>query len=285
MTTLDSLKIKLFSSPVGIILKKGLLPFIPAPSGATYVFVLGCYNSGTTLLDNILGAHSEISNLPTEGVALSYQYTGPEHYSWPRLWHKCEHIMNSKDIIDSELLKKEWGLFFKKDKNFFLEKSIVNSTRIPWLNEKFNNPYFIWIIRNGYAVSEGIRRRSQKSRFINSKFKAKGYPIEWCAKQWVMNNQKIAEDVKKVKRFKVISYENLTDNMEQTIEALINWLPVKNKQIPQVDSFLFHGIKRKIENMNKQSVRKLSKDDIEKINLVAKDSLSHWGYPAIDGGA
>ena len=42
-----------------------------------WIFITGCYNSGTTLLNQILSTHSRISGLPDEGVMLTDQLVRP----------------------------------------------------------------------------------------------------------------------------------------------------------------------------------------------------------------
>ncbi len=47
-----------------------------------WVFIIGCYNSGTTLLNEILASHPKISGLPDEGVMLTDQLVKPEDFNW-----------------------------------------------------------------------------------------------------------------------------------------------------------------------------------------------------------
>jgi len=274
-------------SSYGKLFINAILPFLRVPRGHTYVFIVGCYDSGTTLLDHILGCHAEISNLPTEGVALTSQLSMPEDFGWPRLWYKCADRVRL-DEMDTELdvkrLKREWGFWFDKKKPFFLEKSIANSARIRWLNKNFNRPYFLWIIRNGYCVAEGIRRRSRQTKVKAFKFREGGYPIEWCADQWVVNNDVIEEETRDIERVMKITYEDLTDNLEETIRVILQWLPVKNKDVPRVSNFTFRGESGPIRNMNEQSIDRLSLQDVEKINRAARAHLRKWGYPLISKG-
>ena len=143
---IHSLKKRIFLSKHGKILRNFLVPFLSIPNCLTYVFIVGCYNSGTTLLNYILGQHEEISNLPTEGVFLTDRLSKPEDFGWPRMWWKCRDKIfltekeNSKEVIR---IKKEWGFWFDKKKAIFLEKSVANSARIRWLNKSFDHPYFI----------------------------------------------------------------------------------------------------------------------------------------------
>ena len=151
-----------------------------------WVFILGCYNSGTTLLNQILAEHPEISGLPDEGVMLTSELYKPEDFGWRRMWSQCyEQLITKQDTSNSTArkIKKHWSHFYE-NRPYLLEKSISNVCRIDFLNTKFRPGYFIHIVRNGYAVSEGIRRKAQiipgnKYESLNH------YPVEICAKQWV----------------------------------------------------------------------------------------------------
>lgn len=51
----------------GNILREIKISFTPVPRPDKWLFVVGCYNSGTTLLAEMLSRHPNISGLPTEG--------------------------------------------------------------------------------------------------------------------------------------------------------------------------------------------------------------------------
>jgi len=251
--------------------------------GKKYVFILGCYNSGTTLLNHIIGAHPEISSLPTEGLALTSGLTRPEDFGWPRMWHMCaDKVRLNEDsrIPDPMRVRKDWSFWYDKKKQIYLEKSIPNSAKIKWLEKNFDSPYFIWIIRNGYCVAEGIKRRSMNIEKNDFRYKKCGYPIAMCAKQWVVNNSVIEKDSESVKNVIKITYEDLVDNLEETAEGIFKWLPVKQKRIKlgKIGEFAFHNETRPIKNMNPESFARLTKSDIKEINLAAGDYLSRCGY-------
>lgn len=263
-----------------------LFPFQKVRAGKQYVFILGCYNSGTTLLNHILGAHSEISSLPTEGVVLTSGLTRPEDFDWPRMWHMCEDkIRFTEDTAgpDPDRVKRDWSFWFDKDKKIYLEKSIANSAKIRWLESNFDNPYFLWIIRNGYCVAEGIRRRSRDIDANNFSYAGPGYPIDMCARQWVINNAVIAADAAHVRNFFKLSYEDLTEDTTGTIRKILDWLPVETGHLEtdEIGAFQFHRVTRPIENMNSESLDRLSENDIHKINSVAREYLERWDYTVL----
>ena len=252
----------------------------PVDNSKKYIFIVGCYNSGTTLLEDLLGGHGDISKLPTEGNVLTKGLTRPEDFGWPRLWYKCARdiVYEEGDCIDAVRIKNDWQVWHDRKKPFYLEKSIANSAKIEWLEKAFNSPYFIWIVRDGYSVSEGIRRRSLSSQLPN-RFKADGYPIEMCAKQWLTSNLLIQEKVKSVKNVIEVSYEELVDDPSGTMSTILNWLPIQNKSTLFLkNKFEFHGKEEKIQSLNQKSFKNLTQDDINRINIVASEYLKEKKY-------
>ena len=217
-------------------------PIIKPVKPKQWVFILGCYNSGTTLLDHLLSQHSEISNLPTEGVMLTHGLPSPEKYGWPRLWYKCidtiEYDFKNSGVTPGTVIK-DWSLWYKRHAPVVVEKSIANSMRINWLNKHFNNPFFIWIIRNGYCVAEGIRRRSAVSKTIPSDYHENGYPIEWCAKQWVESNNLINKNITLLNNVLFLKYEDLVADPYQTLTKVYKYLCVDDKKVPKIKSIYF----------------------------------------------
>lgn len=260
--------------------RSAVTSFVSPPADKKYIFVVGCYCSGTTLLEALLGVQDEISCLPTEGVALTDELKSPEDLGWNRMWHMCRNELETSrqaNKPDSEKIKKEWAFWFDAAKEFWLEKSIVNSLNIDWLEEAFASPYFIWIVRNGYAVAEGIKRRTDPSGKHPWPY-PRGYPIELCARQWVINNQVIEAKIGGVKHGLKIYYEDLTANPREIVQSILGWLPLENKSVHVPESFIFHQQSREIRNMNQASIRKLTAAQIDAVNSVAKDALLHYGY-------
>lgn len=263
--------------------RKLLIPFIPVVD-KQFFFVVGCYNSGTTLLNHLLGLHDEIASLPTEGVSLTSCLYGPESFGWNRMWHMCRDKLEISRLEKkpcAEIVKKEWAFWFNKRKSFWLEKSIINALNIDWFEENFGQPYFVWIVRNGYAVSEGIQRRTQGKGKHPASFK-EGYPIELCAQEWVVSNEVIERKLSFVQNSIKVTYEDLTDNPVCTLGSILQWLPVRKKEVNIPSKFTFQKQTRKIENMNEKSIQRLSREQIACINGVSGHMLRHHGYEHIE---
>lgn len=242
-----------------------------------WVFIVGSYNSGTTLLNEILSSHPQISGLPDEGVMLSNQLVRPEDFGWRRMWSECEELMmNSK--VNEKIIKKHWSHFYDLNKPFLLEKSISNTTRLDFFNKKFQPAYFIHIVRNGYAVAEGIRRRAAIMKG-NPHYGQPHYPIELCAKQWVSSLRKVEEERIHLKNFIEVRYEDLTAQPDKTINEILTYLNLENFQKNYFNqTFSIHGDNGKIKNMNEYSFENLSQNDLRKINEIAGETLGKYGY-------
>lgn len=91
-----------------------LLPFGRELRPQRWIFVLGCYNSGTTLLATMLRQHPDIAGLPTEGASLSDALPYPERFGWPRMWHQCPEQVRA-DPEDGEArasrIRLQWSLW------------------------------------------------------------------------------------------------------------------------------------------------------------------------------
>ena len=192
-----------------------------------WIFIVGCYNSGTTLLDQILSNHGQVGGLNDEGVMLTKKLPRPEDFAWKRMWIKCENEMNiagNGSQISAEI-KRHWSHFYTDKKQALLEKSISNTPRAVFFNDYFKPAYFIHIVRNGYAVVEGIKRKA-KPMPGNPFFLAGQYPTELCAEQWVRSLQLVEEQRTRLDNFLEITYEQLTAQPDQTIEIVGDFLGI-----------------------------------------------------------
>lgn len=244
-----------------------------------WVFILGCYNSGTTLLESLLAKHDDIGSLGDEGVILTGHLNRPEDFGWTRMWHTCYDQVKMDESTGEERalnIKKHWSHVFPKRK-VLIEKSIVNSTRIPFFNKFFTPTYFIYIVRNGYAVAEGIRRKAKPANYNNKQYAR--YPIELCARQWQETHTIVMKERSKVEHFLQISYEELCAHPEEALRRCTEFLeisPLSSKAIS--DTYKIHQHNSSIQNMNQRSFEGLSKEDILAIEAQAKEALAFYQY-------
>jgi hypothetical protein len=284
---LKSIK-KIYRLCSDFLFKKILLPyrakFGRELSPNKWVFIIGCYNSGTTLLSRILSQHDKISSMPDEGVFYTDVLRAPEEFGWSRLWIKCLNQMNEifskkESQYLSDRIKKQWSYMYENaDAPILLEKSISNITRLKFLDEYFKPAYFIYLVRDGYAVSEGICRKAKPYKWGNMSY-PKGYNLDMCSKQWVETDAKFEEQFKGLNNVLIVKYESLTKDPVNTLESITNFIGVT--QLPEEllsSDWSIHEKNEIIQNMNHKSYNNLTNDDIAIIEKQAKNVLIKYGY-------
>ena len=248
----------------------------PVPKGKKWVFLVGCYNSGTTLLAEVLGRHPEISALPTEGHFITDQFIKDYEIGLPRMWVDREDIFmmdESSTGPDPDRIKKEWGMRLDTSKPVLLEKSPPNVSKMRWLNRYFDNPVFIGVIRNGYAVAEGISRKAKP------KHRPSGWPIEKSAYQWKRSNEVMLESAEYVNRFKLITYEEFTENTGSVLDEVTDFLGISPfSRDVMYQNWSIHERNEGIRNMNDDSISNLTEAEKRKIRSVCGDLLNKFGY-------
>lgn len=246
-----------------------------------WIFITGCYNSGTTLLDQILATHPKISGLPDEGVMLTDQLVRPEDFGWRRLWSECEAEMASSarnQQKNATRVRKQWSHFYDLKRDFLLEKSISNTNRLKFFNEEFCPAWFIHIVRNGYAVAEGIHRKAEVMDG-NPYYKEGKYPYALCAKQWVRSLQVFEEHKKELQNVIEIKYEDLAENPSEVVNGILERIGLEKFPKDYFEkSFTIHEKNSKIKNMNPSSFKRLDLKDIMAINEVAENYLTAYDY-------
>lgn len=260
-------------------LLKGLAFFGRELSPEKWIFIVGCYDSGTTVLASLLRDHPRIGGMPNEGSLLTDVLPVPEYLGWPRMWSECEDqllIPPAEEADRARRIKKHWSLWFDRGAPVLAEKSIANMTRLGFLERHFSPAYFIHIIRNGYAVSAGIRKNANMRRW-RARFDT--YPIEMCARQWVVADEKFEGQSHHLSRHLSVYYENFSDNPVETMRKITDFLgeePLDTHLVNKKRSI--HQYNSQIVNMNERSIKNLSLSDIDTIEQVAGDRLRLHGY-------
>ncbi|MEX0729903.1 MAG: sulfotransferase [Aquisalimonadaceae bacterium] len=266
-------------------LHRMLLPFGRELKPRRWVFVLGCYNSGTTLLASVLGQHPEIGGLRTEGVYLTDSLPYPEAYGWPRMWWQClERVRLPIEGQEERArrIRRQWSIWYPRGIDNLLEKSVANAARMPFLNAYFQPAYFIYIIRNGYAAAAGIREKANLKRWGNPYADA-GYPMQLCARQWLTTDELVQADSRKVRHFLPVYYEDLTARPAETLASVTTFLGLQPMPVQVVGrDWSVHGIKAPIRDMNAVNIARLSETDIDAVEAVAGKQLRRHGYQRPD---
>ena len=242
-----------------------------APTPDKWVFIVGTYNSGTTLVHRILATHPDVGVLPGEGHFLTTELATPRSHGLRRLWALKPELFyldeNSNAPIDVLKLKRQWGIHFNDvTKPVLVEKTPVNAARTRWLQKHFERAHFIGMVRNGYAVAEGIRRKE-------------GHPIDIAARVWARSNEIMLRDFEKLEHRILIRYEDLTESFEALMSQVWSLLELD----PPNESFSdrtwqVHEKYSRITNMNGRSFAALTEEDRRRIEASAGDMLVKLGY-------
>ena len=266
-----------------------LAPFGRELAPERWIFVLGCYNSGTSLLASVLGSHPAIAALPQEGAFLTDSLPPPERFRWTRMWCRCEGAMRldpgPKGAGIARRVRRHWSLWLPRHPANVLEKSVANVVHIPFLAAHFRPAYFVYVVRDGYAVAEGIRRKARPARWGNRDFPG-GYPIELCAEQWLVSDELARRHLAQVERALSLTYEDLTATPEATLRRVTDFLGLAPFDPAMLGgAWRIHDLNEPIRDMNAESYVRLAAADIMAIERVAGRALVRLGYGRPGGKA
>jgi hypothetical protein len=257
--------------------KKLIKKFIISKRKYKWVFIIGCYNSGTTLLSRILEQHPQIAGLPDEGHFLTEELLTPRQVGIPRLWAEKEELFTIASDEKKELAKivmQDWQeQVYKVKAKYVLEKSPPDILRLLWIQNNFPDAHFIHIVRNGYAVSLGIEK------LVKKKYGERDNLLEKAANQWQRSNEVFQREQSNLKNVIEISYEELSENPKSTLNKITNFL-----KIPEMSLSVFnkqyspHREKSKIRNMNGNRLEKMTEKQKKIIESKAEKMLKKYNY-------
>ena len=264
-----------------------------------WIFVAGCNNSGTTLLDYLLGLHPDIDPINCEihqirikGIVTTY----PLNYIFPspmvvrrtdgkrlnRVWTENLPIFR-EPIVEVPIIR--YGLRQSRkttDGVYTMGKSPQMVVKMPWMQKRLPRSRFVIIVRNGYCVAEGIRRRYNVYGFKDEA----PMTVARAARHWNKAHEVMLNDTKDLRNYAVIRYEDFCRDPADMLRRLVEFFDLPpfdyeetlSKPIP-----IFKGYRReaKIRNMNGNSFANLSEQDIADITREAEPMLRRFNYPAL----
>lgn len=254
-----------------------------------WVFLLGCYNSGTTLVRDILARHPQIAALPSEGVRLTDALPRPEDFGWPRMWCRClDGVRLDPEAAGAdrraERARRHWSYFYPPAGEVFLEKSIAHAARLGFMAAHFRPAYFVYLVRNGYAVAEGIRRKADPAGRGNTVFNTP-YPIELCAEQWLQTDRLVRADAAAAEHFLQLSYEAFAADPAGQMRRVTDFLGLQPLPAGALGGdWTVHGVQSPIRDMNAASFGRLAVEEAAAIEQVAGEALARYGYGRPDIG-
>jgi hypothetical protein len=219
------------------------------------IFIVGCYNSGSTLLKSILQQHNSLVALPCEGDLLTEELddleVGGHHRGLYANLKKLPKLLEYK--ICKEKLLHDFAPYIENNK-ILIEKSISNSLRLKVLLDLFPNAKVIVIHRNKEQIVNGIKKRSTQPS-------GEPYSTDFLLKQYqFIYNQIIGNDNGE---FIYVDYSEIIHCPVITIKRLFNSINIVNPDLKFENKTLSIGT-NKIKIVEKQ----ISK--LEKINSREK---------------
>ena len=241
-----------------------------------WLFVVGCYNSGTTLLAEVLGRHRSIACLPDEGQYLTDQLLVDYTIGLPRMWVEREDLFRMDEEStgpDVKRIRKEWASRLDKRAPVVIEKTPANMARTRWLQSNFRNAHFVCVIRNPYAVAAGIRKKAKPQHLRH------GWPIELCARQWARSNEVLESDTRNLDRFMWLRYEEFAVDMPGSLRRVCEFIGVEpDERLDTNASWRIHERNETVRDLNSESLRGLSRSDVATINESIGPWITHFGY-------
>ena len=244
-----------------------------------WLFLIGCNNSGTTLLVEILQSHPIIRQLPKEGQRLTTAIPNSAPLGIGRVFTQRFDLFRQTEAGDGACLPRlryDWAYFSDPRPGIRLEKSPPNTLRSRWLQRHFAPARFLVLVRNPYAVCEGIARR-------------RGHSIEEAAVHWRTVHEVLQEDMTHLNHHITVRYEDFCEQPLETLETIRGFLGVEEPFDSSLVTREFNahnmdGSPQRLQNFNHRSISRLSEADRATITRVIGDRMIPWGYQPLEGG-
>ncbi len=207
---------------------------------------------------------------------------------WERMWYRNARAADLSDRKPEKVAHqaiRDWGPWWRRGARVFIEKSIVHGAWMPFLQDGFENAYFVGVIRNGYCVCEGIRRRASPKGAARKSVGSDVYPIEQVGEQWVFANQIIERDKGALNHYHEIRYEDFTRNPVDHIREIFRFIGVDDSVVTLEDdgSITIGSRSFTIRSQNAESFSRLTQTDRTKLGAVIGPMMEQLGYDA-EGG-
>jgi hypothetical protein len=225
-----------------------------------YLFIVSPPYSGSTILSSLVATSENVSNLPNEGQLLPETKPIMEPHAW-----------KVDKEIPWDVIVPIWKSYWDTSKPILLEKSPPNMVRTDQLHEQFSPAYFLLLVRNPYALCEGIIRRSKRKPKSVAKF------VIRLLRYQIKNARNLENAL-------CLTYEELADRPAETAAKIEAFLPELGS-LKYGRKFTAHAVdgmfSRPIVNLNQKKLDNLSPQQLADINSVFRNRqnvLDFWGY-------
>lgn len=254
------------------------------------VFVIGVARSGTSLLANLIGYHKDVINWSELN-----DIWDPRGYPWWASDHSSPPVW-----VDSEAYTQRWwrdarsrqteisaifGVYqFISRKRIFVNKSPLNTYRIPYLLEMFPEARFIHLVRDGRAVVASyvkrqyarIQKHPEPFRAADAHYSYDGLAVK-LAEFWQATIEKVSIVDKELglvgqKRLLEVTYESLCTEPKTTMSKICRYLDIDPSR------FLSKAWKVEVRSQNHKWREVLSPDLADQVTFAMNPILAQRGY-------
>lgn len=204
--------------------RRALTALFPQAEPRLFVFMTGCYNSGTTIIKDAICLHPAISSPPVEGSTITTDLLDFEAGMFPRaMFYNVSGLALAKSHrINVKRYKKEIWLWWK-GKTVFLDKSISNTAIMGNIVDAFPNARVINVIRNPEATISGIIKKSSPSVNVRH-LVGEVYSDKMLKKQWRSMYQHVLNTPCDRKQFLNVSFERFLSSPEGVVAEVWSFL-------------------------------------------------------------
>ena len=253
----------------------------------THLFGVAPNNSGSTFLKEALTTCRATWNLQHEGQRM-LGFVGPSQYrKIPLIWNaepEWRAVLTDPGAYDWPRTRRAWyfqafartpeaSVFYTKQPPFLLY--------VGELARHFPNPKFLFMVRNPYAVCEGICRNLRRSGL------ARGRDLPAAAARHVVHcfDSQRRNVETHGERGVFFTYEAMCDEPE-AVEAKIRALVPELDDLRLRQRLLVKGhYHEPLTNMNERQIARLDAARIETFNRVfekRRDLFEHFGYELLE---
>jgi hypothetical protein len=239
----------------------------------TWVFIVGCNNSGTTLIHDLLAATGQFSFMPHEGQRYTQVLRRAQKKGHERVWSEYLAELRLDESAPMQGVPRLWfdwlAAASRPLQDRILEKTTANAVRMKWLQRAFPQSAFVGVVRNPYAVAEGIKRKGGKN-------------VARGARHWRCVNEIMLSDASDVRRFLLVRYEDFVaapQQVTQHVESLLGESGTGS------GASTAPATAREIRDMNAASIDRLSLDEIRVVTAEVAGLLPRIGYAPLQTGS
>ena len=267
----------------------------------SHLFVICPNNSGSTFLRKALATSRRTWNLPYEG-RMAFGYVGPpasrndrEKFGYGRIWAARKRwldVLGNPAVYDWPRTRKAW--YFQSHArdpgaSIFAEKTPKHLLIAGDLARHFRNARFLVMVRNPYAVCEGICRGLRRRLRGGLPLALEGERLETLAARHVatcMERQR--RNVETLGgRGVFFTYEAMCAEPERVARSIRDLAPELDDLDLRQRLPVHRHYHEMLTDMNARQIARLDPGQVAAINRVLRGHravLEHFGYEIMDAG-